>query len=166
MNERRPRWTWRMPLPMPWGKPLEHPVGPLRLLELPLAFTQNAFLSPEDFVKRAGERGVNLRKEHLLELHRRRALVPLSCRAAPTEAGDRRSGCGGRRRRLWPVPERDRACRRSSGTWHAHRSRDGAVPALGRRPAAARPRWRPPLSIRVLQPVPASGATAPSGIAS
>ncbi len=77
MNERRPRWTWRMPLPMPWGKPLEHPVVPLRLLELPLAFTQNAFLSPEDFVKRAGERGVNLRKEHLLELHRRRALVPL-----------------------------------------------------------------------------------------
>lgn len=77
MNERRPRWTWRMPLPMPWGRPLEHPVGSLRLLELPLAFTQNALLSPEDFVKRAGERGVNLRKEHLLELHRRRALVPL-----------------------------------------------------------------------------------------
>ena len=77
MNERRPRWTWRMPLPMPWGKPLEHPVGPPRLLELPLAFTQNAFLSPEEFVKRAGERGVDLRQEHLLELHRRRALVPL-----------------------------------------------------------------------------------------
>jgi hypothetical protein len=62
---------------MPWGKPLEHPVGPLRLLELPLAFTQNALLSPDDFVKRAGERGVNLRTEHLVELHRRRALVPL-----------------------------------------------------------------------------------------
>jgi hypothetical protein len=43
----------------------------------PAAFTQNELLSPDEFVKRAGERGVQLRAEHLLELHRRRALVPL-----------------------------------------------------------------------------------------
>ena len=71
------RWTWRMSLPMPWGKPLVHPVEPLQLLGLPLAFTQNALLTPEEFAKQAEERGVDLRTEHLLELHRRRALVPL-----------------------------------------------------------------------------------------
>jgi hypothetical protein len=70
-------WTWRMSLPMPWGKPLVHPVEPLQLLGLPLAFTQNALLTPEEFAKHADERGVDLRTEHLLELHRRRALVPL-----------------------------------------------------------------------------------------
>ena len=72
-----PQWTWRMGLPMPWGQPLEHPVLPLQLLDLPLAFTQNPLLSPDDFVKQAGERGVQIKPEHLLELHRRRALVPL-----------------------------------------------------------------------------------------
>ena len=66
-----------MGLPMPWGKSLEPRVRPSQLLELPLAFTQNELLSPDEFVKRAGERGVELRAEHLLELHRRRALVPL-----------------------------------------------------------------------------------------
>lgn len=71
------RWTWRMSLPMPWGRTLEHHVEPRQLLSLPLAFTQSALLTPEEFVKRAGERGVDLRPEHLLELHRRRALVPL-----------------------------------------------------------------------------------------
>ena len=40
-------------------------------------FTQNALLSPDDFVKRAGERGVRIEPAHLLELHRRRARVPL-----------------------------------------------------------------------------------------
>ena len=49
-----PRWTWRMGLPMPWGQSLEHPVRPLQLLDLPLAFTQNALLAPDDFVKQAG----------------------------------------------------------------------------------------------------------------
>jgi hypothetical protein len=71
------RWTWRMSLPMPWGQPLVHPVEPRQLLSLPLAFTQNELLTPQEFAKRAEERGVNLRPEHLLELHRRRALVPL-----------------------------------------------------------------------------------------
>jgi hypothetical protein len=71
------RWTWRMSLPMPWGQALVHPVEPRQLLGLPLAFTQNALLTPEEFAKRASERGVDLRPEHLLELHRRRALVPL-----------------------------------------------------------------------------------------
>jgi hypothetical protein len=70
-------WTWRMPLPMPWGERLEHTVQPVQLLGLPLAFTQNYLLPPDDFVKRAGERGVQLTVEHLHELHRRRALVPL-----------------------------------------------------------------------------------------
>lgn|GEM_PF-1646085 len=71
------RWTWRMSLPMPWGQALVHPVAPRQLLGLPLAFTQNSLLTPEEFTKRADERGVNLRIEHLLELHRRRALIPL-----------------------------------------------------------------------------------------
>jgi len=66
-----------MSLPMPWGQALVHPVEPCQLLSLPLAFTQNALLTPEEFAKRAEERGVDLRSEHLLELHRRRALVPL-----------------------------------------------------------------------------------------
>jgi hypothetical protein len=70
-------WTWRMPLPMPWGEGLEQTVQPVQLLELPLAFTQNGLLSPDDFVKRAGERGVQLTVGHLHELHCRRALVPL-----------------------------------------------------------------------------------------
>jgi SMODS-associating 4TM effector domain len=64
-------------MPMPWGQALDHPVRPLELLGFPLAFTQNDLLSPDDFVKRAGERGVQIRPEHLLEPHRRRALVPL-----------------------------------------------------------------------------------------
>jgi len=42
-----------------------------------MAFTQNSLLSPDDFVKQASERGVSLRVEHLMELHRVRALVPL-----------------------------------------------------------------------------------------
>lgn len=71
------RWTWRMSLPMPWGPALVHPVESRQLLGLPLAFTQNVLLTPEEFAKRAQERGVDLRPEHLLELHRRRALVPL-----------------------------------------------------------------------------------------
>ena len=74
---RAERWTWRLPMPMPWGQALDHPVRPLELLGFPLAFTQNDLLSPDDFVKRASERGVQIRPEHLLELHRRRALVPL-----------------------------------------------------------------------------------------
>jgi hypothetical protein len=62
---------------MPWGQALVHPVEPRQLLGLPLAFTQNALLAPKEFAKNAEERGVDLRPEHLLELHRRRALVPL-----------------------------------------------------------------------------------------
>jgi hypothetical protein len=66
-----------MSLPMPWGHPLTHPVEPRQLLGLPLAFTQNALLGPQEFAEAAKERGLDLRPEHLLELHRRRALVPL-----------------------------------------------------------------------------------------
>ena len=44
-------------MPMPWGQALDHPVRPLELLGFPLAFTQNDLLSPDDFVKRAGEGG-------------------------------------------------------------------------------------------------------------
>ena len=72
------RWTWRMSLPMPWrDAALAHPVESRQLLGLPLAFTQNALLGPQEFAKSAERRGVDLRPEHLLELHRRRALVPL-----------------------------------------------------------------------------------------
>lgn len=72
------RWTWRMSLPMPWGQPpLVHVVEPRHLLSLPLAFTQNQLLTPDEFAKRAKARGVDLRPEHLQELHRRRAVVPL-----------------------------------------------------------------------------------------
>src|SRR5271154_1060485 len=74
---KRSRWTWRMSFPMPWGRALQHHVDPRRLLDLPLAFTQNPLLTPEDFIKRADERGIDLHLEHLLELHHRRALVPL-----------------------------------------------------------------------------------------
>src|SRR5215471_2944069 len=70
-------WTWRMGSPMPWGQSLEHPVLPPQLLSLPLAFTQSDLLSPDEFVKRADARGVSIEPEHLLELHHRRALVPL-----------------------------------------------------------------------------------------
>jgi hypothetical protein len=72
--------TWRtvqLSVSAPWGSPLEHQVDPRRLLGLPLAFTQNALLTPEEFAGRARDRGVSLRLEHLAELHRRRALVPL-----------------------------------------------------------------------------------------
>jgi hypothetical protein len=65
-----------MGLPMPWGASLEPRVQPPKLLEILVAFTQNEPLAPDEFVKRAADRGVQLRTEHLLELHRRRALVP------------------------------------------------------------------------------------------
>lgn len=76
-SARKVPWTWRMGLPMTWGQALEHKVRPPQLLGLPLAFTQNTLLSPDDFVRRAGERGVCIEVGHLLELHHRRALVPL-----------------------------------------------------------------------------------------
>ena len=69
--------TLQVSLSAPWGKPLAHGVDPRQLLGLPLAFTQNALLTPEEFTRRARDRGVGLRLEHLAELHRRRALVPL-----------------------------------------------------------------------------------------
>ncbi len=73
-SRRRPVWSiW---LPVPWGHTLDHAVGTLELLRLPLAFTQSRLLDPSDFVKEASARGVDLRVEHLHELHRRRLLVP------------------------------------------------------------------------------------------
>jgi len=70
------RRLWNLPS-SPWGRPLDHGVGPLRLLRYPMAFTQSDLLSPDEFVTRAGQRGVRLRTQQLLELDRRRALVPL-----------------------------------------------------------------------------------------
>jgi hypothetical protein len=49
----------------------------LQLLDLPLVFSQASLLTPDDFVREANERGIKLRTAQLLELHRRRALVPL-----------------------------------------------------------------------------------------
>ena len=49
-----------MSVPMPWGQALVHPVEPRQLLSLPLTFTQNALLTPEEFAKQAKERGVDL----------------------------------------------------------------------------------------------------------
>src|SRR5438046_2700497 len=72
----RPAFRWRLPAPLPWGAPLSPQMGALALLKLPLAFTQNALLSPDEFANSADQRGIRLRAEHLLELHRRRALVP------------------------------------------------------------------------------------------
>jgi hypothetical protein len=40
-----------MSLPMPWGQALVHPMEPRQLLGLPLAFTQYALLTPEEFAK-------------------------------------------------------------------------------------------------------------------
>jgi hypothetical protein len=69
--------TLQVSLSAPWGEPPGHQVDPRELLGLPLAFTQNPLLTPEEFTSRARDRGVGLRVEHLAELHRRRALVPL-----------------------------------------------------------------------------------------
>lgn len=70
-------FSFRFPVPLPWGRRLDHRVSATKLLQLPLSFTQSGLLSPDEFTKRAAERGVWLRPEQLLELHRRRALVPL-----------------------------------------------------------------------------------------
>jgi hypothetical protein len=79
-----------MGLPMPWGKSLEPRVRPSQLLELPLAFTQNELLSPDEFAKRAGERGVELRAEHLLELHRRAGPSSPCCALRSARPGHRK----------------------------------------------------------------------------
>jgi hypothetical protein len=79
-NENLTKAAWRtfqLVLSAPWGTPLAHGVDPRQLLSLPLAFTQSDLLTPEEFTRRARDRGVGLRVEHLAELHRRRALVPL-----------------------------------------------------------------------------------------
>lgn len=59
------------------GKAAGAPGRPAQLLGIPLAFTQNALLTPEEFTSRARDLGVGLRLQHLAELHRRGALVPL-----------------------------------------------------------------------------------------
>jgi hypothetical protein len=51
--------------------------GSARVAQPPLAHTQNALLTPEEFTKSARDRGLGLGAEHLAELHRRRALVAL-----------------------------------------------------------------------------------------
>ena len=78
----------RFPLLVPWGRGLQHPVTPLDLLAMLLAFTQNSLLKPEDFVVQAKKRGLSLRAEQLLELHRRRLLVPFyQLRRQPGRSG-------------------------------------------------------------------------------
>jgi hypothetical protein len=43
---------------------------------MPLAFSQNPLLTPDEFVKAASDRGLSLRVEQLVELHHRGVLVP------------------------------------------------------------------------------------------
>jgi hypothetical protein len=43
----------------------------------PAGIHQDSLLTPDEFAKRARGRGVDIRPEYLLELHRQRALVPL-----------------------------------------------------------------------------------------
>lgn len=63
-------------LDVAWGRYLIHPITTLDLMALPLTFTQNELLSPQEFVDQAKKRGVPIRPEQLLELHRHRLLVP------------------------------------------------------------------------------------------
>lgn len=56
--------------------PEDLPVSTLALLKDPFAFTQTRLLSPEDFVREAGQRGVGLHRGQLEVLHRRRVLQP------------------------------------------------------------------------------------------
>jgi len=89
-----PSWSWWMPLPMPWGGALQHRLGPIDLLGIPLVFTQNDLLSPDEFCKKATQRGVRITVEQLEELHRRGVLVPMyrlltrSWRLSPSIAVD------------------------------------------------------------------------------
>ena len=66
-----------MPIPLPWGQSIPHDVPTTDLLGFPMTFTQSPLISPDEFIKKAGERGVRLRVEHLVELHRIKALVPM-----------------------------------------------------------------------------------------
>ena len=61
--------TLQISLSAPSGKPLAHRVDLGQLLGIPLAFTLNALLTPEEFASRARDRGVGLRLQHLAELH-------------------------------------------------------------------------------------------------
>lgn len=73
---------------MPWGRPVQLQIQPLDLPRLPLAFTQNDLLSPDEFLKRAEERGLRITEGQLQELHRRRVLVPMyQLRARPRPGG-------------------------------------------------------------------------------
>src|ERR1035441_2122798 len=76
-RSRQKRWSFRVSPTQPWGRSLLHGVPTTDLLAFPMAFTQDSLLSPDDFVKRASERGASFRVEHLVDLHRVRALVPL-----------------------------------------------------------------------------------------
>ncbi len=62
-----------------WGDSVMPPnlsTTTLELLQNPYAFTQTRLLSPEDFIREAGKRGVRLDREQLELLHRRRVLQP------------------------------------------------------------------------------------------
>ena len=55
---------------------MQHNVSTLALLEMPLTFTQNELLTPEEFADRARRRGLSIQVAQLLELHRRGLFVP------------------------------------------------------------------------------------------
>ena len=75
-QERARRWNWWLSISSPWEGDVSHVVSPLHLLGFPLAFTQGGLLSPEEYVREADKRGVKLRTEQLMELHRTGVLVP------------------------------------------------------------------------------------------
>ncbi|MHB8290641.1 MAG: hypothetical protein ACYDEY_15725 [Acidimicrobiales bacterium] len=70
------RWFTALPFPFPWGPGIAEMPSSLELLLQPLAFTQSDLLSPVEFIKEAGKRGVRLQLGQLHELHRIGALVP------------------------------------------------------------------------------------------
>ena len=80
MTASRPRGkrqaTPALPLWVPWGVGVRHNVSTLDLLAMPLTFTQNELLTPEEFADRARRRGLSIHVAQLLELHRRRLFVP------------------------------------------------------------------------------------------
>src|ERR1035441_5393345 len=62
-RSRQKRWSFRVSPTQPWGRSLLHGVPTTDLLAFPMAFTQDSLLSPDDFVKRASERGASFRVE-------------------------------------------------------------------------------------------------------
>lgn len=57
------------------GSPAQPSAWPVGRPRVPAAFRQNRLLTPDDFVKEAVRRGVQVNRGQLVELHRQRALV-------------------------------------------------------------------------------------------